>query len=121
MLVSLLVPLVSAALILASDLAMRSFCRAISETMRSILAVPSVAAAVCSTWALLKKPKMPMLVININTATAGTRYSLIHQLACFQYSFNQTAPVSLPDSNTPPMITTGQKAAANIAVRPTML
>ena len=73
---------------------------------------------VCSICAFDKKPKIPMLVINIRTTTAVLRYAFNHHVACFQYLCNHTAVTSFPTSNTPPIIIIGTAAAAKIATRP---
>ena len=92
-----------------------------SSAIRSICATPSSAAAVCSICALLRKPKIPILVMTIRIAIAGTKYSLIQKVAEFQYIFSQTAPVIFANSSVLPIIITGSTLAAKIAVSPTML
>ena len=62
-----------------------------------------------------------MDVININKATAGSRYNLNCKLARCQLFFNHTAAVTLPTSNEPPMIKIGTTAPEKIAANPVIL
>jgi hypothetical protein len=71
--------------------------------------------------ALLKKPKIPIDVINIRIATAGTKYHLNRRGARNQFWCNQTVATILPVSSTPPIMITGITAALNMAIRPAIL
>ena len=113
---------------LASASTMRSSARCItksslpsSSSILAICAMPSSAAAVCSMCAFDRKPKIPILVINIRTRTAMLRYVLSHHTALRQYQCSQTAVTSLPTSSTLPIIIMGIAAAANIATNPLTL
>jgi hypothetical protein len=64
-------------------------------------------------------PKIPMLVTNIKTTTAETKYDLINKGALDQFCFNQIVATSLLTSSVVPMIIMGIAAAAKIAVSPT--
>ena len=74
-----------------------------------------------SMCALLKKPKIPMLVINAIAITAGTKYSLSNKPARCQYLRNQTVVVILASSSAEPMMMTGTTAPAKIVVKPIIL
>ena len=119
--VSILLSLFSYSSILRSNLTTSFLILTILSSIISNWATFSVARLVCWICALLKKPKIPILVINISNNTATDRYVLIRMGACRQCKCNHTADVSLPISSTEPMIIIGIIAAENIATRPTIL
>ena len=114
------VPVVSSVRARASAFSTISVWRLSSTSMRCSCAAFSCPCPTCSICALLRKPKMPMEVINIRIATLGTKYSLMAHLTRLQYSCNHTVITNLATSRIDPMITTGITDAAKIAVRPTM-
>ena len=71
--------------------------------------------------ALLKKPNIPILVINAIAITAGTKYSLSSNPARCQYLRNQTVAVILASSSAEPIMITGTTAPAKIVVNPIIL
>ena len=75
----------------------------------------------CSMCARDKKPKVPMLVISMSTATAALKYDLSSHGHVFQLRCSQETVTSLPTSSAPPIMTTGINAAANSVVRPMIL
>ena len=77
--------------------------------------------AVCSIWALLKKPKIPILVINIRTIVAVVKYVLIKNGVLFQFIWSHTAVVIFAISKTVPIIITEITAEANIVANPAIL
>ena len=86
-----------------------------------ICATCSSLSEVCSMCALLRKPKIPIEVININTVIAGIKYHLNSLGARCQFWCNQTVATILPVSSAPPMIITGMTAALNTAIKPAIL
>lgn len=64
---------------------------------------------------------MPIEVMTMSMATAGTRYIFISSLHRCQYSCNQIVTVTLATSKIDPMIIMGITADAKMAVRPMIL
>ena len=85
------------------------------------MAILLIASPVTSPWSLCafeSSPKIPTLVKNISTTTAGTKYNLNSVPALFQLLCNQTVATILPTSRVAPIMIIGIGNAEKIATKP---
>ena len=90
----------------------------IFSSIISILVAMSPTGIAWSRCALLRKPKIPKLVTNINTSTEKTRYVFSAHGILRQLLYSQLAVTNLAISSVLAMMATGIAAAANSTIKP---
>ena len=93
----------------------------IFSSYTAILACTSPPTRPASLCALLRNPKIPILVISINIAIDANKYVRINIGARDQLSLSHTVAISLLTSNTTPITIIGITAAANMLTSPATL